>query len=70
MTCGLYLAETAISFASRTISFSRRETSATSWPLRAKTRASSAPMPAEAPVTTVTGLKIDIAAPNPFRSPG
>ena len=48
-------------FASRTISFSRRATSAISWPLRANTRASAAPMPTDAPVITVTGLKIDIA---------
>src|SRR6185369_5128006 len=61
MTCGLYLAETASSVASSTISFSRRATSATSWPLRANTRASAAPMPTEAPVITVTGLKIDVA---------
>src|SRR2546421_588028 len=35
--------------------------SATSWPLRANTRASAAPIPTEAPVMTVTGLKIDVA---------
>src|SRR6185295_7477833 len=61
MTCGLYLHETASSFASSTISFSRRATSATSWPFLANTRASASPIPTEAPVTTVTGLKIDIA---------
>src|SRR4029077_882157 len=61
MTCGLYFADTANSVASSTISFSRRATSATSWPLRANTRASAAAMPTEAPVITVTGLKIDVA---------
>jgi hypothetical protein len=67
-TCGLCLAVTASSVASSTISFSRRATSATSWPFRAKTRASAAPMPVEAPVITVTGLKIDIVFPR--ASPG
>src|ERR1041385_4359007 len=61
MTWGLYFADTASSVASSTISFSRRATSATSWPLRANTRASAAPMPTAAPVITVTGLKIDVA---------
>src|SRR3954464_752953 len=65
MTCGLYSADTAISVAGSVISFSRRATSATSWPLRANTRASSAPIPTEAPVTTVTGLKIDVAILSP-----
>ena len=64
MTCGLYLQETASSVASSTISFSRRATSATSWPFLANTRASASPIPTEAPVTTVTGLKIDIAPPS------
>ena len=59
------LDETAISVASRVISFSRRETSAISWPLRANTRASDAPMPTDAPVMTVTGLKIELAIPRP-----
>src|SRR5262249_49852856 len=39
---------------------SRRATSATSWPCSANTCASAAPMPDEAPVTNVTGWKIDI----------
>ena len=64
-TMGLCLAETAISVASRVISFSRRATSAISWPLRAKTRASDAPMPTDAPVMTVTGLKIELAILSP-----
>ena len=65
ITMGLCLAETAISVASRVISFSRRETSAISWPFLANTRASDAPMPTDAPVITVTGLKIELAIPAP-----
>src|SRR5450631_184701 len=55
ITCGLAPPAAAISSASARNRSSRRATSAKAWPLRANTRARATPIPAEAPVITVTG---------------
>src|SRR5512143_757551 len=55
ITIGLGAPVAAISSASSRNLFSRRATSANSWPCRVNTRASATPIPAEAPVIRVTG---------------
>src|SRR5262249_38505170 len=61
MTIGRRGPMAAISSASACRRSSRRATIASSWPLRAKTRASSMPMPADAPVIKVTRPRGDLA---------
>src|SRR5579872_5433860 len=69
ITIGALLPVAAISAASALSRASRRATIASRWPLEAKTRASSAPIPAEAPVISVprsVTIFLSVASPSAY----